>query len=161
MVARMDVPGRWAGGFRLGRARRVPRDRPRAPAGRVLQVPAEVLRERSDAWFRSAATSSRASTTARSIESTARQRESLVTLGTLAAGLAHELNNPASAATRRSTPSRRRAPPWSRPWAGSPARSSRPGGWPRSTPCATSSRPGRRTRTRWPAPTASRRWRRG
>ena len=38
--------------------------------------------------------------TARSIESTARQRESLITLGTLAAGLAHEINNPAAAATR-------------------------------------------------------------
>ena len=38
--------------------------------------------------------------TARSIESTVRQRDALVTLGTLAAGLAHEINNPAAAATR-------------------------------------------------------------
>jgi signal transduction histidine kinase len=67
----------------------------------VLRVPADVLRERSNAWFPFGGHLIQGLyRTARSIESTARQRESLVTLGTLAAGLAHELNNPASAAAR-------------------------------------------------------------
>jgi signal transduction histidine kinase len=67
----------------------------------VLRVPADVLRERSNAWFPFGAHLIRGLYgTARSIESTARQRESLVTLGTLAAGLAHEINNPAAAAVR-------------------------------------------------------------
>lgn len=102
VVARMDVPGRWAGGFRAWDEHGVYLATGRgATAGRVLRVPAEVLRERSDAWFPFGGHLIQGLyRTARSIESTARQRESLVTLGTLAAGLAHELNNPASAATR-------------------------------------------------------------
>jgi signal transduction histidine kinase len=64
-------------------------------------VPAPALRELSTQWFPFGShLISGLYHTARSIESTARQRESLVALGTLAAGLAHEINNPAAAATR-------------------------------------------------------------
>ena len=102
VVARMDVPGRWAGGFRAWDEHGVYLATGRgAVAGRVLRVPARVLRERFDAWFPFGGHLIQGLYhTARSIESTARQRESLVTLGTLAAGLAHEINNPASAAAR-------------------------------------------------------------
>jgi signal transduction histidine kinase len=102
VVARMDVPGRWAGGFRAWDEHGVYLATGRgAAAGRVLRVPARVLRARSEAWFPFGGHLIQGLYhTARSIESTARQRESLVTLGTLAAGLAHEINNPASAAVR-------------------------------------------------------------
>src|SRR3712207_6704453 len=98
----MDVPGRWAGGFRgwdehgaylaTGRA---------ATAGRVLRIGAGELRR---LWANRFPLGLHliegVSRSARNYESMARQREALAALGTLAAGLAHELNNPAAAATR-------------------------------------------------------------
>jgi signal transduction histidine kinase len=102
VVGRMDVPGRWAGGFRawdeegvyLATARGV-------TPGRLLRVSSERLHELANEWFPFAAHLVAGTyRTARSIEATARQRSGLVTLGTLAAGLAHEINNPAAAATR-------------------------------------------------------------
>ena len=102
VVARMDLPGRWAGGFRAWDEHGVYLATGRgASPGRVLRVPAQVLRERSNAWFPFGGHLIQGLYhTARSIESTARQRESLLALGKLAAGLAHEINNPASAAAR-------------------------------------------------------------
>jgi signal transduction histidine kinase len=102
VVGHMDVPGRWAGGFRAWDEHGVYLATGRgAGRGRVLRVPAESLRARLDAWLPFGGHLIQGLYgTARTIESTARQREALVRLGTLAAGLAHEINNPASAATR-------------------------------------------------------------
>jgi signal transduction histidine kinase len=102
VVGRMDVPGRWAGGFRAWDEHGVYLATGRvAVTGRVLRLPAAELRERISKWFPFGRHLIEGLyRTARSIESTARQREALVTLGTLAAGLAHEINNPAAAAVR-------------------------------------------------------------
>ena len=68
---------------------------------RVFRLPASRLGPHGEAWFPFAVHLLRGLIgTARRIEHNARQREALVALGTLAAGLAHEINNPASAAVR-------------------------------------------------------------
>jgi signal transduction histidine kinase len=70
-------------------------------ACRVFRINADRLGVHADAWFPFAVHLLKGLIgTARRIESNARQREALVALGTLAAGLAHEINNPASAAVR-------------------------------------------------------------
>ena len=102
VVAVMSRPGLWAGGFRAwtetagylatGRA---------ASSGRMLRVPSPVLGDRVRAWFPFGVHLIEGFfQTVRSMEALSRQREALLALGGLAAGLAHEINNPASAAVR-------------------------------------------------------------
>jgi signal transduction histidine kinase len=102
VVARMDVPGRWAGGFRAWDDNGIYLATGRGSTpGRLLRLDAPHLRELVNRWFPLAGhLIGGLHHTARSIESTVRQRDALVTLGTLAAGLAHEINNPAAAASR-------------------------------------------------------------
>jgi signal transduction histidine kinase len=105
VVARMTTPGQWAGGLTAwgdAEGHSVYRASGRATtSGRCFLVPSSelaVLVERWSPFAKHMITG--IYHTIRGIDATARERESLVALGTLAARLAHEINNPASAALR-------------------------------------------------------------
>jgi signal transduction histidine kinase len=97
-----DRPGVWAGGFRAWDANSGYLATARgASAGRMLRVPSAALGELARSWFPFAVHLIEGFfQTVRSMDSLSRQREALIALGRLAAGLAHEINNPASATAR-------------------------------------------------------------
>ena len=102
VMATMEHAGQWAGGFKAWDEHGVYMGAGRVMApSRVFRLSSSDLGRLGEEWFPFAVHLLRGLIgTARRIEHGVRQREALVALGTLAAGLAHEINNPAAAAVR-------------------------------------------------------------
>ena len=101
VVGTIQKPGDWVGGLHAWAPVSYLATGRGAGTGRVLRVRAEVLR---DTLTRALPMAMHLLTgyfqTVRKFEALSREWGALITLGELSAGLAHELNNPASAATR-------------------------------------------------------------
>src|SRR4051812_11921121 len=105
LLATMGTPGRWAGGLRAwegtdGAAAYTATARC-VEDGRMFRVPSDDLGRLVGEWFPFGKhLMIGVYQTVRTFEKSARERASLVALGTMFAGLAHEINNPAAASLR-------------------------------------------------------------
>jgi CRP-like cAMP-binding protein len=101
VFAQFDGPGRWSGGHRAWDEEGIYLGQARATSdGRVLKVPVQALQDLLASLPLVSHLTNGLFRTLRLADASIRQREAVATLGTLSAGLAHEINNPASAASR-------------------------------------------------------------
>ena len=97
----MENPGQWAGGFQAWADASYLATGRGEVAGHVLKVPATELARLAGEWTPFGVHMIRGFfQTVRSMDTLSRQREELIKLGEMSARLAHEINNPASAAAR-------------------------------------------------------------